>query len=195
MRFTAIDFETANASRASACAVGLSIVEEGEVVEEIYHLIRPEPSHFDPMNIAVHGIRPGDVADAPTFAELWPELMQRVSGPLVAHNAAFDMSVVRHALDRLGWPYPESDYFCTCVIAKLSWPGQRTYALDHLARQLNISFQHHNAIADARACALVAIHACRHLGVDSLYGLRDQCGLRVGSLHRNGYSPCGARRR
>jgi len=194
MKFTAIDFETANSSRSSACAVGLSIVDSGKIVGRLYQLIRPDPLYFDPFNVSIHGITEKDVADAPSFAEFWPNLLSSVSGPLVAHNASFDMSVLRHALDESGLPYPNADYFCTRVIAKLTWPEHPTYALDHLAECLNISFQHHDAAEDARACALIALQAGKTHGVASLYHLQELCGLRVGSLFRGGYAPCGGPR-
>lgn len=194
MNFTAIDFETANADRGSACAVGLIIVEDGKVVGRLSQLIRPEPLHFDPFNVAIHGINADDVADEPTFAELWPALWTHVRGPLVAHNASFDMSVLRRSLDQSGTAYPETDYFCTRVISRLAWPRKPTYALDHVARALGISFSHHDAEDDARACALVAIAACSELGASSLHDLQNCCGLRVGRLFAGGHRPCGAPR-
>jgi len=194
MKFTAIDFETANADRSSACAVGLVMIENGEVVARFSQLIRPNPLVFDPFNVSIHGISAADVADAPTFAELWPDLWPRVIGPLVAHNAAFDMSVLRRTLDQGNLQYPETDYFCTRVISKLAWPEYPTYALDHIARAIGITFAHHDAEEDARACALVAIAACKQLNVPTLYDLQEGCGLRVGRLFAEGYSTCGGPR-
>jgi len=191
MKFTAIDFETANTDRGSVCAVGLVMVENGEVVGRLRQLIRPDPLNFNPFNVSIHGISEADVIDAPTFSEFWPNLWSHVSGPLVAHNAAFDMSVLRRALDQSGVQYPETDYFCTRVIAKLAWPEHPTYALDHIARVIGISFTHHDAEEDARACALIAITACRQLNVPSLYALQDGYGLYVGRLFAGGYHPCG----
>ncbi len=198
MKFTAIDFETANADRSSVCAVGLAMAENGQIVKRHRQLIRPDPCYFDPFNVAIHGITEADVADAPTFPEFWPSLWPRVSGPLVAHNAAFDMSVLRRALDRAAIRYPDTDYFCTRVVAKLAWPQHPTYALDYIANVLGITFQHHDAEEDAYACALIALTACNHLTARSLYDLQDFCGLRVGRLFDGGYRPCGgpcARRR
>ena len=195
MKFTAIDFETANADRGSACAVGLVMVENGEVVGRLSQLIRPEPGWFDPMNVSIHGITVADVAGAPTFRQCWPAIWARVSGPLVAHNASFDLSVIRYALDRAGLPYPETDYFCTKVIAKLAWPRHPTYGLDYIARQLGLAFRHHDAEEDARACAHVAVAACRELHVESLHDLPAACGLRVGRLHPTGHCPCGGPRK
>ena len=191
MKFTAIDFETANSDRGSVCAVGLVMVDNGEVVGRLRQLIRPDPLRFDPFNVSIHGISAADVADAPTFAEFWPKLWSVVSGPLVAHNAAFDMSVLRRSLDQSGLPYPETEYFCTRVIAKLVWPEHPTFALHHIAHVLGISFAHHDAEEDAHACALIAVTACRQLSVASLYDLQGGCGLRVGRLFAGGYCPCG----
>lgn len=194
LNFTAIDFETANAGRASACSVGLAIVEDGKITRCLHQLIRPDPLCFDPFNISIHGITPDDVCGAPCFAEFWPELWSNVSGPLVAHNAAFDMSVLRHALDQSSSPYPQTDYFCTRVIARQAWPGRLAYALKHIAHGIGVSFAHHNAQEDARACALIAIAACRQLNAPSLYDLQDACGLRAGRLFPGGYYPCSAQR-
>ena len=192
LNFTAIDFETANAGRASACSVGLAIVEDGKITRCLHQLIRPDPLCFDPFNISIHGITPDDVCGAPCFAEFWPELWSNVSGPLVAHNAAFDMSVLRHALDQSSSPYPQTDYFCTRVIARQAWPGRLAYALKHIAHGIGVSFAHHNAQEDARACALIAIAACRQLNAPSLYDLQDACGLRAGRLF--GILSCSAQR-
>ena len=194
MQFTAIDFETANADRCSACSVGLVMVEDGRVIGRLRQLIRPEPCYFDPFNVAIHGISAADVAHAPTFREIWPTLWPRISGPLVAHNAAFDMSVLRYSLDRAGIQYPVTDYFCTRVIARLAWPDHPTYALNHIASVLGISFRHHDPEEDAHACALIAVAACRQFNAQSLYDLREVCGLRVGRLFGGGHRPCGGPR-
>ena len=190
MTFTAIDFETANANRASICAIGLSFVENGNIVGQLHQLIRPTPMEFDRFNISIHGISPKDVENSPTFAEFWPTLWSRVCGPLVAHNAAFDMSALRAALDLSGESYPTTDYFCTRVIAKFAWPACPTYALDHIANTLGISFKHHDAAQDALTCAQVALAACEQLHATSLYELQQSCNLRVGRFFGGGYTPC-----
>ena len=190
MKFTAIDFETANSSRSSACAVGLTIVDNGNVVGSIYKLIRPEPLYFSPFNVSIHGITENDVAHAPSFYELWPELLANISGPIVAHNASFDISVIRRSLDDAGIAYPDLDYYCTRVIAKQTWPGQPTYSLDYIAQMLGITFQHHNAAEDARACALIALQACQLNKVATLDELQTPFVFSAGRLYPGGYSPC-----
>ena len=157
----------------------------------VSQLIRPDPLVFDSFNTSIHGISATDVVGAPSFAEFWPNLHAHLSGPLVAHNAAFDMSALRYALDYAGTPYPEVDYFCTRIIAKRIWPQHSTYALNHIAQTVGITFQHHDAAEDAKACALVALAACKQVNVNSLYDLQDRCGIRVGRIFNSGYSPCG----
>jgi DNA polymerase-3 subunit epsilon len=182
MKFTAIDFETANSDRSSACAVGLVTVEGGEIVRRVRHLIRPDPLVFDRFCVEIHGITARDVADAPTFGEIWPSLWAAVSGPLVAHNAAFDMSVLRKSLDKLGGNYPDSDYFCTLAISRIVWPQLATHKLNIIASHLGITFRHHDAAEDAEASALIAISACRHNRVACLYDLQEIIGCRAGRL-------------
>ena len=191
LNFVAIDFETANSKRSSVCAVGLVRVIDGQVAESHHLYIRPEPFFFDPFNVAIHGIKESDVKGAPRFSELWPQLRVKLIAPLVAHNAAFDMSVLRHALDGASIQYPEMDYFCTRVISRVAWPGRPTYALDYVAEMLGINFAHHNAEEDARACASVAVAACEQLCAESLYSLEKRVEIWRGSLFPGGYSPCG----
>ena len=191
MNFTAIDFETANGDRASVCAVGLAVVEGGQVVRRIRQFIRPLPAVFHPFNVSIHGITEDDVVDAPTFSEYWPTLWSTVQGPLVAHNAAFDMSCLRRALDQCEATYPETDYYCTRVLASLVWPQHPTYALDHIADSLGIPLRHHDAEEDAAACAAILLAACRHVAARSLADLESALGVRVGRLFAGGYAPCG----
>lgn len=108
MGWAAIDFETANADRASACALGLVVVQESKIVERRSWLIRPSKGYFDLNNIMLHGIIADQVAEMPTFAELWDEVRSAIQGmPLVAHNANFDIGVLTHTLDAYKIPYPE----------------------------------------------------------------------------------------
>lgn len=102
MNLISIDFETANKYRNSPCAIGLVVANEHGITDEFYSLINPLMD-FDPYNVYVHGITERDVEDAPTFDELWPKISDYISNSLVvAHNASFDMSVLRYTLDRIG---------------------------------------------------------------------------------------------
>ena len=106
--WVALDFETATASRASPCAIGLAHVCGMKVVAVERVLTQPPGNEYDGFNLMIHGIEPEMTADSPTFAEIWPRIHDRLAGkPLVAHNASFDFSVLRHSLDAAGMDYPE----------------------------------------------------------------------------------------
>ncbi|MES1169311.1 MAG: exonuclease domain-containing protein, partial [Leifsonia sp.] len=96
--FTAIDFETANGSAASACSVGLVKVRDGQVVDKIGWFIQPPSGHdhFVEWNTRIHGITADMVIDAPTWADQLADLRAYVDDDvLVAHNAGFDMGVMK----------------------------------------------------------------------------------------------------
>ncbi len=193
MDFVAIDFETANSNRSSICAIGLAIVQSGQLIGSQHMYVRPQPYFFDPFNVSIHGITEAMVKDAPRFSELWPSVRSGIGAPLVAHNASFDMSALRYVLDASHITYPQLDYFCTRVISRIAWPDRPTYRLNYIAEMLDIQFRHHNAEQDAIACARIAIAACRHLGAESLYALAERSLLRKGRLFPGGYSPCGVK--
>ena len=119
--FTAIDFETANGFRGSPCAVGLTKVRGGRVVDEASWLMRPPANHdhFEFHNTRIHGIRSEDVAGLPRFGELFPEIGAFIGDDiLAAHNAAFDLGVIRSGLEVSGLPGPAYDYVCTVVLSR-----------------------------------------------------------------------------
>ena len=166
MQWAAIDFETANASRDSACAIGVALAEGGDITESRRWLIRPPTLEFDEYNVYIHGITPEDVTREPRFDAIWPEISEYVRGrTLLAHNASFDMSVLRATLDAYEVPYPDVEYLCTRVIAKKLWPGEMSsYGLPIVAAMIVIRLTHHDPVSDAEACAEIALHAVRETG-------------------------------
>jgi len=192
MQFVAIDFETANMSRDSACALGVAVVDGDQIVDRQAWLIRPPELLFHPMNVTIHGITEDDVRDKPTFGELWPSIVSRLEGrTVVAHYASFDISVLRHVLDRYYLPYPDCTYFCTCLLSRYAWPKLISYGLASVAEHLGIAFTHHDACEDAVACAVVAVRACQDKGTMSLDELARNAGITQGHLFPGGYRRCG----
>lgn len=193
--FVALDFETANEHRGSVCAVGLAFARDGRVVDRRSYLVRPPEMRFHSINISIHGIRPEDVEHAPTFDRLWetvePMLRDRV---VLAHNAGFDISVLRHALDAYGMRYPRLSYLCTVQIARRIWPRLPDHKLNTVAGHLGLSLRHHDAEDDAVACADIALHGCRAVGAATLDDLLDHLAMRPGTLSRNGYVRPGRRK-
>ena len=158
--FVAIDFETANEKRDSACAIGLALVVDGKIVETKSCLIRPHEMRFAGWNVKIHGITEEDVEDAPTLADIWPGVLEILDGRLVvAHNASFDISVLRHSLHANHVPFPRLDYLCSYRLAQVVWPQLLSHNLAFLAAHHGIELEHHNAESDAKASAELILKA------------------------------------
>jgi DNA polymerase III subunit epsilon len=171
LEFTAIDFETANGFRGSPCSVGLSKVRGGRIVEEAHWLMRPPAGHdhFDPRNVQIHGVTPEQVAGEPRFGELFGEIGGFIgSDVLVAHNAAFDMGVIRSALEVSELPGPAFDYACTVMLSRRHY-SLPSYSLPFVAEAAGVPLRnHHDAVEDARACAGIMIDIAGRAGASSV---------------------------
>jgi DNA polymerase III subunit epsilon len=180
MTVLALDFETANERRDSACAVGLAWIAGGRVVRRQSHLIRPPDMRFAPGNIRVHGILPANVADAPDFAAVMtPYLDDLARGLILAHNASFDIGVLRAGLARAGLAVPDLSYLCTVQVARRVFPAPEGCGLGKVARRLGIRFEHHDAGEDAYACAEIALAAMREMAAPDVPGLAAALNLPV----------------
>lgn len=188
MNFTAIDFETANAKRNSACSLGLVRVKNGIIIESKDWLISPPELYFHPMNVNIHGIREKDVENKPSFNYIWEEVEKYIDGNMViAHNASFDISVLRACMETYGIPLPEFDYLCTVQISKNIWPGMPNHKLNTLAHLFDISLKHHDALEDTLACAKIAIKACQATKSKNLNDLAKQLKIAPGKVFSGGY--------
>ncbi|WP_110953382.1 3'-5' exonuclease [Anaerosinus massiliensis] len=160
MNFVAIDFETANYKRNSACSVAVVEVKDGKIFDSYYALIKPPNLEFEYTNIQIHGITPNDVRDKPNFAQIWRDLKPCLQNKIVvAHNASFDMSVLKSCIQEYHLEPPKFHHFCTVHIAKKVWPELENHKLGTLGQYFHIDFHHHNALDDARTCAAVALLA------------------------------------
>ncbi|MFJ6079714.1 exonuclease domain-containing protein [Pseudarthrobacter sp. NPDC092419] len=169
--FTAIDFETANGFRGSPCSVGLTKVRDGRVVEEASWLMRPPAhhDHFEHHNVRIHGITAADVAGMPRFGDLFPEIGAFIGDDiLAAHNAAFDLGVIRSALEVSGLPGPAYDYVCTVILSRRCY-SLVSNSLPFAAEEAGVPLlNHHDAVEDARACAGILVDIARRNGANSL---------------------------
>ena len=117
--FAAVDFETATPSRASACAVGVVLVDGDAVVQREERLIQPPNNEYAPFNVSIHGISAADTATSGTFDDVWPEIADIIADRLViAHNAAFDISVLRRSARDRGYDVPPIHFACSLRIAR-----------------------------------------------------------------------------
>ena len=162
-RYVARDFETSGYAAHSACAVGLCRIEDGVVTDSFYSLIRPPSSRV--LFTHVHGLTWPMLKDAPTFTELWPQLVAFMEGShaLLAHNAGFDRRVLHASCQALELVQPQLPFLCTLKGARRSLP-LASRALDSVCGYFGIPLDHHHAGSDARACAEIYVRL-RGLGV------------------------------
>src|SRR5665647_1533893 len=146
---------------------------------------------FNVHNIRVHGINPEDVRDKPEFPEVLSELLPEISGALIlAHNAAFDISVLCATLTEYRQLFPEFGYYCTMDISRRIWPELPSVSLDSVARHFGIKFDHHDPAEDAFACAEIAIAAAKDLGVSEVIDISTKISIQPGLVRIDSYVPC-----
>lgn len=195
MNFIALDFETANSSRASICSIGFVKVVDGLIEEEIHAYIDPE-DEFSSFNIEIHGITEDMVQGAPTFEQYWPAFKAMIENEtLIAHNASFDMSALRYALDAFHEPNAPFTYGCSYQFAKKVWPTLYNHRLSTVADHLGITFKHHDALEDARAAAFVTLAALKQSNTNSLEQLSDMHNLQLGVQNVDSYTAAGVKKR
>lgn len=156
--FAAIDFETANSRRSSVCSVGIVIVRGGEIVDRFYSLIQPSPNYYTEWTTEVHGLTREDTDGQPRFPEVWEQVCDRLEGlPLVAHNARFDEGCLRAVFMEYGMEYPGYKFHCTLTASRrcLKLPNHQLHTVS-AACGFDLD-NHHHALADAEACADIAL--------------------------------------
>lgn len=157
--FAAIDFETANGERSSVCSVGVVVVRGGEITETFYSLIQPEPNYYSWFCQRVHGLGPEDTDDAEVFPKVWARVAPLIEGlPLVAHNSPFDEGCLRAVMRVYQMDWPGYQFYCTCRAARRKMRYLPNHQLHTVAEACGYILEnHHHALADAEACAAIAI--------------------------------------
>ena len=156
--FVAIDFETANGRRCSVCSVGIVVVRDGEVVNRFYSLIKPTPNYYSYWTTKIHGLTRVDTDKAPEFPEVWRQVAPLLEGlPLVAHNRPFDESCLKAVFAEYVMEYPGYEFYCTLAASRrrLKLPSHQLHIVSE-ACGFNLE-NHHDALADAEACAAIAL--------------------------------------
>lgn len=182
MNFTAIDFETAHAL--FPCEIGITHVEERKITQSKSWLIKPACfPYMNPYNQRVHGISTEDVSQAKTFDELWSELKPWLEDQIVvAHNAAFDMGVLRSTLAYYDLGIPWIEYFCSISLSRKVWKKLPSYSLGNLCKHQNITLQHHRAGDDAKACAQIVLNAFETIEQTNIYDGLNHVGIKQKKL-------------
>ena len=158
--FAAIDFETANEWPSSVCSVGVVVVRGGLVTERFYSLIHPEPEYHQWFCSKVHGLGPRDTEDAPVFPRVWERIEPLIDGlPLVAHNAGFDEGCLRAVFRVYQMDYPDYVFLDTLTASRRHYGTLLpNHQLQTVAAACGYELlNHHHALADAEACAAIAL--------------------------------------
>ena len=160
MKLVAIDFETADCSADSACAIGVVAIEKGKITKKGYQLIRPPRQRF--VFTYLHGISWNEVMNQPSFIEVWDDFRDFWRGAdfFVAHNAPFDRKVLTTCCLAASRRAPRTPFICTVRVARSHW-HLRPANLAAVCTQLGISLKHHDAASDALACATIALRAIK----------------------------------
>ena len=187
--FVAIDFETATSERNSACAVGAVAFEQGSPTDTLSLLIRPPGNRYDGFNTMIHGISPSDTRRSPGFPEVWEKIAPMLDGRLViAHNTAFDLSVLRRSAEHHGYVPDPFSFACTYRIARSAMPDSTSWSLDVLADDFGIPLSHHDPLSDAHAAGLLWLALPERFGATHS-DLLDSLGYRLGYCRLDGYKP------
>ena len=155
--YTVFDVETPNRANDRMSAIGITVVGGGKIVDEFYSLVNPE-TYFDYFNTKLTGISADTVKGAPTFPELWKKIEPYLSdGILTAHNAVFDMGVLKKCLTGYGIEWkPTAKYLCTVKIGRACLPDM-SHKLDVMCEHYGIALDHHQAASDSHACAEILL--------------------------------------
>lgn len=159
-RIVSIDFETASGKRESVCSIGFVVEENGQIIEEKEILVNPK-MEFSKRCIDIHGIKPEDVENAPTWDMVWNEVEEFVTDTtlVIAHNIrSTELVCIRDCCTKYNMKVPKfaklysEMAYDTLKIAQENLPGICNHKLDTLCNLFGIELDHHNALSDAKAC-------------------------------------------
>ncbi len=157
-RITVFDVETPNRQNNRICSIGITRIENNNIVFTESFLVNPECC-FDDFNIRIHGIRPENVKSAPAFSKLWEKIKGFFfDGVVVAHNASFDLSVLRKTLSFYEIYEDKLQYIDTYALTKCTYKNLANYKLDTICDYLNIDLNHHDSGSDSFACAKIILN-------------------------------------
>jgi len=190
INFVALDFETATSVRSSACEVGLTFVESGEIIRSESWLIKPPGNNYDPANTLIHGITPLMTANAQTFPEQWNRLALLLKGKtVVAHYAPFDMSIIREECQTNDLPFPEFRFACSCALSRFVVPGQPSYGLEPMCIHFGINADgHHRAETDTVMTAKLMLALCDKAKAGTIDDLVEKYHYRFGNFDTKTYT-------
>ena len=189
LNFDAVDVETANADRSTICQIGVVNVRDGQVRDRWVSLVDPE-DWFDAWNISIHGLSADVVEGAPVLPALDGELRARLGSSVVVSHTSFDRVAIERAMEKYSLSQPQFTWLDSAKVVRRAWPerySKRGYGLASVAKDLGITFQHHNALEDATAAAEIVIRASEETGLD-ISGWLERIARPINSKGHSGRS-------
>ena len=167
MKFTAIDVETSNSDMASICQVGIAVFENGKLIEEWSSRVDPE-DFFDSINESIHGISESDVENSPTFPEIYEKIHSFLTDTIAVSHTHFDRVSLGRAIAKYSLPALETNWLDSAKVVRRTWDefSKSGYGLANVCEFLDYSFDHHNALEDAKACGNILLAAINKSGID-----------------------------
>ncbi len=180
MKIVAIDFETANKSLASACALGITIYDEGEIIDNFEWYIKPHHRYNYFTNTSIHGIDKTDVENENEFVFFYDDLKELLKDSvIIAHNAAFDISVLNEVCDIYGLNHFDNYYLDTVSLARRVYPELINHKLNVVCEYLNIDLSHHNAKSDSFACLMILLKAMEAYDIYDFDSFLQKIGIKL----------------
>lgn len=182
-----VDFETATGKNNSACSIGIVTLKDGRIGHKIYHFIQPPNNEYQSKNISIHGIRPEDTKQSPAFPVIWEKVKHYFysSCYIAAHNAQFDMSVLKETLEQYHIEYEDLQYFDTISYSTQACSGERIPgSLAARCKRFNVHLEdHHHALSDAVATAELVLACTEEKQKATVFDyLSDYKGIKIRSL-------------
>ena len=183
--FYAVDFETANFNKNSACSIGIVRFIDGVEENSADSLIKTPDSYFvKEWTDQIHHITYENVADKPKFPAVWkniigPFIDENPKLPFVAHNAGFDMSVIKYTNLYYQIQFPHLHYFDSLAISRKVWPELKSHRLTSLAENFGINYLAHNALEDARTCGILVNLASECVQAKSVHDLLKKLKIQM----------------
>ncbi|MDN5565995.1 MAG: 3'-5' exoribonuclease [Psychrobacter sp.] len=156
MDFVAIDVETANSNVGSICQIGLAKYADGKLIDSYGTLVNPQ-ADFDALNIGIHGITAEQVENAPFIIEVFDEILAFIGDSIIVSYTLFDQRALKVCLTRYHLPNPNWPWVDATVLVRRAFSqfAHKGYNLANVCKLLNYQFEHHDALADAKACGHV----------------------------------------
>jgi len=177
-KYLAIDFETANEHKLSACSIGVVQFDKNEIIKQFSAFIKPPTGYqrLNQLNYKIHGINQSKYMDSDYFDKIWEKLQKEFDlkqNIIVCHNASFDINVLKELFKHYKIKGEKFYFLDTINLSKLTW-NLSNYKLSTIASNLNIQLNHHNALSDSLACASIAMRCLKKHNINDFnYLLKD----------------------